>query len=252
MLANHDLDVDADLAGPAENFHDPPHRRKTALRKSRHFYIHYGAVELRQPSSAIHGHLRTSTRWCAEFFAQFRRQLFARRNRDFVENPRVIREDDVAVRAVAKKSHKRGVRALEDLNHAPFRAAVSTPTFDAGEDVIAVHGIAQIIAADKKIAFHPGHRRIRHHETVSIAMRYDSSGNQIGIGRALRSSGDTRASGCGRGCRFCDGCVCFTLGRGTRRAWRILLRVLRSGQAISSAVNFLDSAFVYELLNNSR
>ncbi len=90
MLANHDLDVDADLAGPAENFDHAPHRRKTALRKSRHFDIHDGAVELRQPSSAVHGHLRASTRRCAEFFAQLRRQLFARRNRDFVENARVV------------------------------------------------------------------------------------------------------------------------------------------------------------------
>ena len=55
MLANDDLDVDADVAGTAENFNHAARRCETALRIARDLHVHHGAIQLRQPHSAMLG-----------------------------------------------------------------------------------------------------------------------------------------------------------------------------------------------------
>ena len=117
----------------------------------------------------------------AEFFAQFRSQLVARRNRHFVKDARVVGKHDVAVRPVAKESDERRMLALDDLHDAAFGASVGAAALDSRENAIAVHRVRHVIASDKKIAFDAWDRLVRHHEAVAVAMRNNSTGNKIRI-----------------------------------------------------------------------
>ena len=105
MLADHDFDVDADFARTPENFDHASRRRQPALRKPRDFDIHNGAIQFRQSHPAVRSP-GVVAGVGAKFFAQIGRQFFARRNEHFVQDARVVRQHDVAVRAVAEKSHE--------------------------------------------------------------------------------------------------------------------------------------------------
>src|SRR6202040_657035 len=115
------------------------------------------------------------------FLAQLWSQLVARRDRHFVLNSRVIRQHYVPMRAVAKKPNARGVLALDNLYDAAFRTAIRFSSLDTRQHPIAMHRVRHGIAADEEITFDAGNRLIGHQETVSIAVRHDSSGNQIRI-----------------------------------------------------------------------
>ena len=106
----------------------------------------------------------------AKFFAQCGRELVARRNDDFVLHARVVRQDDIAVRAVAEKADDGGMLALDDLDDAAFGAAIVAAANNAREDAIAVHGVAHIVAADEEIAVDAGNGLVGHNEAVAIAM----------------------------------------------------------------------------------
>ena len=104
---------------------------------------------------------------------------------DFLRDARVVGQHVISVRAVAKKADDRRVLALDDLHDAAFGAAVGTAPLDAREHAVAVHGVAQIVAADEEIAFDARDRLIRDDEAVAIAMRDDAARNQIRIARRV-------------------------------------------------------------------
>ncbi len=184
MFANDDFHVDTDFTGPTENFDHATHRSQAGAGITRDFDVDHGAIELWQPQPALRD--RPCFGIGADLLPQFGRQLVAGRNCDFVLQPRVVRQHHVAVRTVAEKPDDRGVLALDDLDYAPFGAAVRAAALHARQDVIAVHRIAQPIASDKKIAIHAWDRAIRHQEAVAIAVGDDSAGDQIRIASASR------------------------------------------------------------------
>ena len=175
MFADDDLDIHADFAGAAENFDDASDGSEAAFGVARDFHIHDGAIEFREARVA-------HCRWAgpfgsAQFFSPLRRQFFTGRNGNFVENARVVRKNHIALRAVAEQADERGMRALEDLHHTAFGAAVGAASHDAREDAIAVNGVDEIFAADVKVAIHSGDWRIGDQKAVAIAVRDDFSRN---------------------------------------------------------------------------
>jgi hypothetical protein len=114
---------------------------------------------------------------------QLLRQLIAGRDDNFLQQPRFIRRDRVPTGAVPEQAHDSGVRAVKHAKDAPFRAtrAISetAAALDAGQNVIAVHCVAQSVAADEQIAVQVFSRRIRHYETVTVSMRYETPGELI-------------------------------------------------------------------------
>ena len=135
----------------------------------------------------------------------------------------------------------RRVFALDHLHHAAFRAAVGAPPLDARENVIAMHRVRQMVAPDKKIAFHARNWFVRHNEAVSIPVRDNASGNQIRIvaspGRQLRLAPHSLP---------CS--VAAALPALCSRAYRLL----RFRETELAAANFLDIAEAFQVLDNSR
>ncbi len=146
------------------------------------------------------------------------------------------------MRAVAEQADDRLMLALDDLHHAPFGAAIGATPFDARENMIAIHRVAQIVAADKEIAVNPGNRLIRHEKSVPIAMRDDTSSDQIWVACSLgRRRGSGRVGGFGFGFG--------SAGGATRSGIR---RTLLLSETKTSAIDFFDVAASLKLLENPR
>ncbi len=118
----------------------------------------------------------------AQFLAEIGAEFVSRRDEDFVMDAGVVREHLIAVRAVAKQADESGMFALDNLDDAAFGAAVVAAAGDACEDFVAVHGVADAVAADEEIAFDAGNRFVGHDEAVAIAMGDHAAGNQIRVG----------------------------------------------------------------------
>ena len=118
---------------------------------------------------------------------KLRRQLFAWRNDDLLVKTGFERSDEVTATAVMKDSDDGGMSAAKNSNHTTFGAGRSAghvariAALDASNDVIAVHGVAELIWRDEEIAVEVGARRIRNHEAVTIAMGDQPTSKQIGI-----------------------------------------------------------------------
>ena len=88
----------------------------------------------------------------------------------------------------------------------PRRAA----PLDARDHAVAVHRVAQLIRRNKEVAFDVAPRRFGHDETVTVAVRNQSAGQQIGIAHGglrrwlggRRGAGRSRRSPCA--CRSGD------------------------------------------------
>ncbi len=83
----------------------------------------------------------------------------------------------ISMRAVAEQANHRGIFALDDLHHAAFGAPIRAAAGDAGEHVVAVHGVFERIAADEEVAFHSLHRVIWNKKGVAVAMGGDAAGD---------------------------------------------------------------------------
>src|ERR1700733_8711396 len=184
MLANDDFDIHADFTRASENFQDASDGRETTFGVALDFHVHDSAIEFRKTQAAARE--RRALRNRAQFLAQSRRQLVAGGNQDFVQDARVIRKNHVSLRAVAKEADQRGVLAFDNLHHAAFGAAVRAAAFDASENAVAIHGVAEIVASDEKIAVDSSDRRIGDEKGVAFAMRNNSAGNKIRIVAAFR------------------------------------------------------------------
>ena len=186
MLANDDFDVDADVAGTAENFDHAAHGREAAAREARDFGVHDGAIEFGKAQAAIG---RRLLRLGAELGAQLGSKFVARRDQDFMLEAHIVRQDVIAVRAVAEEADDGRMLARDDLHDAAFGASIGAAADDAAEDAVAVHRVAEAIAADEEIAVDAGDRMIRDEEGVAVAMRDDAAGDEIGIAGAARGCG---------------------------------------------------------------
>ena len=111
MLSDNDLNVDADVARPAENLNHAARWREAALGVARDFHVHYRAIQLRQPRSSIVRHSAAYFRR-VYFLAQIRSQFVARRNRHLVLNSCVIWQHHVSMGTVAKKPDDRRILPL--------------------------------------------------------------------------------------------------------------------------------------------
>ena len=98
-----------------------------------------------------------------------------------MQDARVVRKYDVSLRAIAEEADQRGVLALDNLHHAAFGAAVRAAAFDAAQNAVAVHRVAQIVASDEKIAVDSADGRIRDEKGVAFAMGDDSAGDEVRI-----------------------------------------------------------------------
>jgi hypothetical protein len=181
MLANYDFDVHADFAGSAENFQDASDGREATLGIAPDFDVYDRAVKLGKTQAAA------GERFGSQFLAQSRGQLVARRNEQFMQNARVIGQDDVSFRAIAKKADERGMLAFDDLHHSAFGAAIRAAALDAAENAVAVHRVVQIVTSDEKIAVDSADGRIGNQEGVAFAMGDNSAGDEIWIVAAFRS-----------------------------------------------------------------
>ena len=170
MFPDQDLDVHAEIAGATENFDHASGRGDAAARKASHLHVYDGAIKFRQTHATL---------WLmqTQLPLQLRHQFIARRNDDFLQQARFVRRNRISARSVPEQSHNRCVRAADHAQNASLGAAWPGPVakalaaLDAREHVIAVHRVADCIAPDEKIAVQIFSRRIRHDETVTIAVR---------------------------------------------------------------------------------
>ncbi len=188
VLADDDLHVHAHFARPAENFDHAAGWRDAALRESSELHIHDGAIQLGQPRALQRGGKFgiAGAEFLAKLFAELGREFQAGGNDDFVQDASVVGQHDVAIRAIAEQADDGGMLALDDLHDTAFGTAVSAAAFDAGENFVAVHGVAQAIAPDEEVAFDTWDRRVRNQKTVAVAMCDQPAGNEVGIAAAFR------------------------------------------------------------------
>src|SRR6202040_563794 len=86
--------------------------------------VHDRAIKLGKAQAAAGERLRS------QFLAQSRGQLVARWNQHFVKDARVVRKNDVSMRAIAEEANERGMLALDNLQYAAFGAAVRAAALD--------------------------------------------------------------------------------------------------------------------------
>src|ERR1700735_3529824 len=172
MFANNDFDVYPDFARAAENFQNASDGRETTFGITPDFDVNDCAIEFGKANAAAGERRVFGNR--AQFLAQSRGQLVAGRNQNFVQDARVVREDNVSLRAVAEESDQRGMLALDNLDDTAFGAAIRSATLDTAEYAIAVHRVAEIVASDEKVTIDSADRRIGDEESVTFAMGDDS------------------------------------------------------------------------------
>ena len=163
--------------------------------EARDLDVHYGAVEFGRRTRRLR-RSASAPRCVAQLLAQIGAEFVARRNDDFVLDASVVGQHEIAVRAVAEQADDGGMLALDNLHDAAFGAAVGAAAGDAREDLVAVHGVADAVAADEEVAFDAWDRFVRNDETVAVAMGDHAAGNQIRIGGSLGLPDAARSSCC--------------------------------------------------------
>src|SRR5579875_246834 len=197
MLANDNFDVHPHFAVATENLEDAAYRRSAGARKAGKLDVHDGAIKFRESQAAARAPGISSQ---PEFFAKRRSQFVSRRDDDFVSNARLVRKDDVGLRAIAEKSHDGRIFPSGDFFDAAFEAAAGIAANNACENAVAMHGIAHGTGGDEEIAVHARDGVVRHHEAIAVAMSDQAAGDDAGVVApemtfALGSRGDVRRNG---------------------------------------------------------
>ena len=96
--------------------------------------------------------------------------------RDFhlVLDASVVRQNDIALAAVAKQTDDGRVSAVEDSQDAAFRALSAgdaAQTLNLCQNVVAVHGVLDGIGRDENISVERRHGRIRNDEAVTVVVK---------------------------------------------------------------------------------
>src|SRR5689334_631308 len=125
MLADNDFDIDAHVAGAANNLHHASRGRNAALRITRQLDIYNCTFELGQTQAmACAGRLSGIER---ELARKFRSQFRAWWNDDFVSDANVVGKDRVRVRAVTEQPNNGGMRTADDFFDAALESPVGMP-----------------------------------------------------------------------------------------------------------------------------
>ena len=116
-----------------------------------------------------------------------------------------IRDDKIAAIGVMENTNYSWMSAAQDPHDAALGTrrnagplvSASVAALDARDHLVAVHGVAQLVGRDKKIAFKILPGRFRNDKTVTIAMRNEASYKQMGIahGRFRWPSRNIRSGG---------------------------------------------------------
>jgi hypothetical protein len=159
-------------------------------------------------------------------------EFFAGRKFDIVLDAGIVGNDDAATRSVAEKADDGGMGAGDDAEDAAFGAAGSWDAAEAGnfgDDVVAVHGIFDEVARDKKVAVEIGNGDVGNDEAVAVLMENEAAADFVARKRFLL--GKFFGGRFMRGARLCGG----------------LLRAGRLAKEEAAVGNFLDEAAFFEL-----
>jgi hypothetical protein len=86
------------------------------------------------------------------------------------------------------------VGTLDRSHNAAFRAAIRTDRANVDQDLIAVHGVPELMGRDKDVANQPRFERwadrigVGNDEAEAIAVHCQTAGHQILVGTGLRQS----------------------------------------------------------------
>src|SRR5277367_4467100 len=116
MLADQNLNIHAELAGPPENFNHASRRGHAATRKPRHLHINDGAVEFRQAHAA-------SGLAQAKLALQLWRQFIARRIDYLVRATRFAPRHRTSARPKSKTPYNGRVRTPDYAKDASLGTA---------------------------------------------------------------------------------------------------------------------------------
>lgn len=173
VLADDDLGIHAEIAGAAENFDDPADRSGAFAGITDELGIDDGAIESRdvRETDGFAGAVFFARE---ELFAQSGRKFIAGGKLDFVLDARIVRNDDAAAGSVAEQADDGGVGAGNDAKDAAFGAAGAghaTEAGDFGDDVIAVHGVFDVIARDEEVSIEIRDGHVRNHKAIAILVQ---------------------------------------------------------------------------------
>ena len=205
VFADDDFGVHTKIARASEDFHDAARGARPAARVAHDLGIHDGAVELGEARQAFCLRGLAGLGVHAEPLAEGGRELFTRRNDDFVMHSRVVGKNHVATRAVAEETHDGGMCAMENAEDTAFGslcAGGAADALDARNDAVAVHRIADCVAADVDVAVQVREGNIGDDEAIAIPMKDEPSayaalftrGGSLGSGnwRTVRGSDPLR------------------------------------------------------------
>ena len=92
-------------------------------------------------------------------------------------NARLVWKDEIAALAIAENTDDRRVSAAENPHDAALGASRGSSTlasrvaaFDTGDNLVAVHGIAQLVRRNEEVAIEIRPGRLWNDEAVTIAM----------------------------------------------------------------------------------
>ena len=192
VLADDDLGVYAEIAGAAENFDDTAGGRGAFAGVANKFGIDDCAVEFRN--------VRKSRTFAGAIFfggnkllTESGREFFAGRKFDFVLNARIVGNNYTAARGVTEEADDGGMRASDNADDAALGAAGTGRTAEAGnfgDDVVAVHGVFDVIARNEEVAVEIGDGDVRNDEAVTVLMENEAAfdfvaGNGFVLGKFL-------------------------------------------------------------------
>ncbi len=169
MLADHDLDVHAEIIRIAENLDHAPHRIVATLWEFEDLDIHDHAVHVFR---AGHRH-----RFCTYTIGVFVRfgDLHAGDDFDPLLDTIVERDHVVAPAAGAELAHHGGVRAFENAHDLAVSAAVRLDPQDPDDHAVTVHGLRCRIPGYEDVALYEFERPVGDEKPVAVAMHFQAT-----------------------------------------------------------------------------
>src|SRR5439155_16549460 len=157
-------DINAEIAGRAQNLDHTAHRAFTVFRVLQQLDVYDHAVELRR----IGHSQRLGTDAVDPFSRSGDRQVF--RNLDPVVQTVVVRNHQKPVAPHLELANHGRMRPLENLDDFTIRAAACLDARNAHHHTVAVHGIAGGIGRDVNVSGNAFDRLVCDQETVAIAV----------------------------------------------------------------------------------
>ena len=206
MLADDDFRVDAKFAGTAQNLDDAAGGSGASARIMKQLNIDDGTIEFRDVGETTIARGLFLGRG-EELLAKSGRKFVAGEEFDVVLDARVVGDNDSATRDVAELPDDRGMRAADDADNAALgtsRAGLPAEASDFGDDVIAMHGVFNLVARNEDVAVDVGKGDIGDDESVAIGVVNQAPAyffargglvlSNLLSGRSGRSSGGRRVA----------------------------------------------------------